>query len=96
MPSRDLLLKTKEEGIKNRLIGFELKEKGVPRHGYEIQNAAGEVIGRVTSGTQSPVLGKGIGLGYVQVAYKEPGTEIFIHIRKKAVPAEVIKLPFRK
>lgn len=96
MPSRDLLLKTKEEGIKNRLIGFELKEKGVPRHGYEIQNAAGEVVGRVTSGTQSPVLGKGIGLGYVQVAYKEPGTEIFIHIRKKAVPAEVIKLPFRK
>lgn len=96
MPSRDILLKTKEEGMKSRLVGFELKEKGVPRHEYEIVNADGEIIGRVTSGTLSPVLGKGIGLGYVKVAYKEPGTEIYIRIRKKDIPAEVIKLPFRK
>lgn len=73
-----------------------LKRSGVPRQDYEIENKEGEVIGRVTSGTQSPVLGKGIGLGYVKVDYKEPGTEIFIRIRKKATPAEVIKLPFRK
>lgn len=96
MPSRALLLQTKENGPKHRLVGFELQEKGVPRHGYDIVDNHGEIIGRVTSGTQSPVLGKGIGLGYVQVAYKEPGSQIFIRIRKKDVPAEVIKLPFRK
>lgn len=96
MPSRDILLKTKEEGIQKRLVGFELKEKGVPRHGYDIVNEKGDIIGHVTSGTQSPVLGKGIGLGYVSKEYKEPGTEVFIRIRKKDLPAEVIKLPFRK
>lgn len=97
MVDRDFLLKTKEEGIKNRLVGFELKEKGVPRQNYEIVNDEGEVIGRVTSGTPAPCLeGKGIGLGYVKSEYKNPGTEIFIRIRKKDIPAEVVKLPFRK
>lgn len=96
MPSHDILTKTKADGIKRRLIGFELLERGVPRHGYDIVNEDDKVIGHVTSGTQSPVLEKGIGLGYVDVDYKEPGTKIFIKVRKKNVPAEVIKLPFRK
>lgn len=97
MTDRDFLLKTKEEGIKNRLVGFELKEKGVPRQDYEIVDANGNVIGRVTSGAPAPSLdGKGIGLGYVKREFKDPGSEIFIRIRKKDIPAEVIKLPFRK
>lgn len=96
MPSLEILRQTKAEGIKNRLVGFELLERGVPRHDYEILDAEGNVIGRVTSGTQSPVLGKGIGLGYVPTAFKEPGTKIFIKVRNKQLPAEVINLPFRK
>lgn len=96
MPSRDILLKTKEEGIQNRLVGFELVDRGIPRHGYEIVDENDNVIGRVTSGTQSPVLGKGIGLGYVPVAFKEPDTTIYIKVRNKNLAAKVIKLPFRK
>ena len=90
------LKKQKEEGIKRKLIGFELKERGIPRQGYEIENADGQAIGHVTSGTMAPSLGKGIGLGYVSVDHSAPDTEIFIKIRNKPVAATVVKTPFYK
>ncbi len=92
----DNLKKQKEEGISRRLVGFEMHERGIPRQGYVIKNDKGKEIGRVTSGTQSPSLNKAIGMGYVEVACKDPGTRISIEIRNKAVAAEVVKLPFYK
>lgn len=92
----EALKKQKEEGVSRKLVGFELVERGIPRHDYEIVNAAGEVIGIVTSGTQSPSLGKGIGLGYVPTELASEGSEIFIRIRKNDVAAKVVKLPFYK
>ena len=86
----------KEQGVQRKLVGFETVEQGIPRAHYEITNAAGETIGEVTSGTQSPSLGKGIGLGYVQSAYSAPGSEIFIKVRNKSIKAQVVKLPFYK
>ncbi|HUH26240.1 MAG TPA: glycine cleavage system aminomethyltransferase GcvT [Flavobacterium sp.] len=86
----------KEAGIKNKLIGFELIERGIPRHDYEIVDADGNVIGKVTSGTQSPSLGKGIGLGYVTKDFAAEGSEIYIRIRKNDVKAMVVKTPFYK
>ena len=74
----------------------QLTEKGIPRQGYEIVNADGTVIGEVTSGTMSPSLKKGIGLGYVKKEYAKRETEIFIQVRKKAIPAVTVKLPFYK
>lgn len=94
--SVEKLRQQKEDGIKKRLIGFEMSERGIPRKGYEILNAEGKVIGQVTSGTMSPSLGKGIGLGYVRSKYRKSGTEIKIGIRKKQVSAQVVKLPFYK
>lgn len=96
LPSHDILTQTKAEGIKNRLVGFRLTGKGVPRHGYDITDKDGNTIGRVTSGTKAPAVNESIGLGYVPVAYKEPGSEIFIRIREKLISAEVVKTPFRK
>ncbi|SDX16886.1 glycine cleavage system aminomethyltransferase GcvT [Aequorivita viscosa] len=90
------LKKEKEEGIKNKLIGFELKDRGIPRHDYEIADKDGNVIGRVTSGTMAPSLNKGIGMGYVTKENSTPGTEIFINIRKKPVAAIIVKTPFYK
>lgn len=84
----------KEAGIKKKLVGFEMIERGIPRHDYPITNEEGDVIGRVTSGTQSPTLQKAIGLGYVDIAYAGPGTEIFIAIRNANVRARVVKFPF--
>jgi len=92
----EALKKQKEEGVSRKLVGFELIERGIPRHDYEIVNAAGEVIGIVTSGTQSPSLSKGIGLGYVPTELATEGSEIFIRIRKNDVAAKVVKLPFYK
>nr|WP_322626099.1 glycine cleavage system aminomethyltransferase GcvT [uncultured Flavobacterium sp.] len=92
----EALKKQKEEGVSRKLVGFELIERGIPRHDYEIVNATGEVIGVVTSGTQSPSLGKGIGLGYVPTELATEGSEIFIRIRKNDVAAKVVKLPFYK
>ena len=86
----------KEAGVTRKLVGFELTERGIPRHDYEITDKDGNVIGVVTSGTQSPSLGKGIGLGYVPAAYAAPDSEIFIRIRKNDIPARVVKLPFYK
>jgi aminomethyltransferase len=90
------LKKQKEEGIVNKLIAFEISDKGIPRHGYEIVNDKGEIIGEVTSGTMSPSLKKGIGMGYVPKELSKIGSEIFIQVRNKAIPAVVVKLPFYK
>lgn len=90
------LKKEKEEGIKNKLIGFELLDRGIPRHDYQIMDKDGNVIGRVTSGTMAPSLSKGIGMGYVTVENSAPDTEIFIGIRNKPVAAKVVKTPFYK
>jgi len=86
----------KEAGITKRLIAFELNERGIPRQGYDILNEKEEKIGEVTSGTMSPSLNKGIGLGYVAVGFKSVGTTINIQIRKKTIPATIVKLPFYK
>ena len=90
------LKKQKELGVSNTLVGFELSQRGIPRQGYAIVDAQGNSIGRVTSGTMSPSMGKGIGLGYVPMALKEVGSQIHIQIRNKIVPAMVVKLPFYK
>lgn len=87
------LQKQKETGVTRKLVGFKMVDKGIPRHDYEIHNAQGQKIGRVTSGTQSPVLNQGIGLGYVESSLSKPGTEIFISVRGKALRATVAKLP---
>ncbi|WP_404811778.1 glycine cleavage system aminomethyltransferase GcvT [Capnocytophaga canimorsus] len=86
----------KENGVTKKLVGFEMQEKAIPRHDYEIVDANGNVIGKVTSGTMAPSLGKGIGLGYVPTELAKPGSEIFIQIRKNRVPATIVKLPFYK
>lgn len=86
----------KEAGLNKKLVGFEMIDRGIPRHDYEICDAAGKVIGKVTSGTQSPSLQKAIGLGYVQTDFAKEGTEIFINIRENLVKAQVVKFPFYK
>lgn len=85
--------KQKEEGVKKKLVGFKMIDRGIPRHDYQIKDAAGNVIGKVTSGTQSPMLGIGIGLGYVSTELSTPGSEIFIDVRGKALKAVVSKTP---
>lgn len=84
----------KEKGVSRKLVGFEMIDRGIPRHDYEICDAEGKVIGKVTSGTQSPTLQKGIGLGYVPVSLSKPGAEIYIKVRDKALKAQVVKIPF--
>jgi aminomethyltransferase len=86
----------KETGVKRRLIGFEMIERGIPRHDYEIVDAEGNVIGKVTSGTQSPSLQKAIGMGYVSKENAKEGAEIFISIRNSHIKAKVVKFPFFK
>jgi glycine cleavage system T protein len=85
--------KIKEEGPRKKLVGFKMIDKGIPRHDYQLKNAAGEVIGKVTSGTMSPVLGIGIGLGYVTTENAAIGSEIFVDVRGKALKAVVSKMP---
>jgi aminomethyltransferase len=92
----EALKQQKETGVSRKLVGFELTERGIPRHGYEIVDANGNIIGVVTSGTMAPSLNKGIGLGYVPAALATEGSEIFIRIRKNDVAAQVVKLPFYK
>jgi len=89
------LLQQKNEGVARKLVGFELIDRGIPRHDYIIVDADGKEIGVVTSGTQSPTLKKPIGLGYVPTAYSKPCSEIYISIRDKAIKAVVVKLPFK-
>ena len=85
---------TIEKGTENKLIGFTLKERGIPRNGYKIFDSEQNEIGQVTSGTMSPILKKGIGMGYVKTSKGKLGTEILIQIRNKYVKSEIIKPPF--
>ena len=94
--SVDYLKKQKEEGVERKLVGFELIERGIPRQHYQIADEAGNVIGEVTSGTQSPSLNKAIGMGYVATSFAKVDTEIYILIRDKKVKAKVVKMPFYK
>lgn len=88
------LKKQKEEGVKRKLVGFKMIDRGIPRHDYLLKDAAGNAIGKVTSGTQSPLLNVGIGLGYVTTAHATVGSEIFVDVRGKSLKATVVKLPF--
>ncbi|GAB3646841.1 glycine cleavage system aminomethyltransferase GcvT [Echinicola sediminis] len=90
------LKKQKEEGVNKKLVGFTFKDKGIPRAHYPIVNESGKQIGEVTSGTMSPSMGKGIGLGYVETAYAKPGTEIAVSVRNKNLAAVIEKLPLLK
>ena len=92
--AKNILQQQKEQGIKQKLVGLQVTDKGIPRHGYLIQNKEGEVIGRVTSGTQSPSLQKPIAMGYLNIQYAKIDTEVFIKVREKSVPAQVVKMPF--
>ena len=92
----DFLKNQKETGLTRKLIAFEMLDRGIPRHDYPIVDQAGHQIGKVTSGTMSPSLKIGIGLGYVQIDHAALDTEIFISIRDKGIKAKVVKLPFYK
>jgi aminomethyltransferase len=92
----EFLKNQKEQGVTKKLVAFEMIDRGIPRHDYPILDAAGKVIGKVTSGTMSPSMKVGIGLGYVSTAFTALDSEIFIEIREKGVKAKVVKLPFYK
>lgn len=92
--SKEIFARQKAEGVTRKLVGFEMIDKGIPRHGYPIADAAGTVIGEVTSGTQSPSLGKAIGMGYVQTSFAPMDTEIFVIVRDRPLKAKVVKIPF--
>jgi len=92
----DFLAKQKDIGVQRILVGFELIDRGVPRQGYNVLNTNGEVVGQVTSGTMSPSLNKAVGLAYVPIEMKNPGTELFVAVRKKQLKAKVVTLPFYK
>jgi len=92
----EALLAQKEVGIKNKLVGFEMIDRGIPRHDYPIVDEQGSLIGKVTSGTQSPSLQKAIGMGYVSKEFSKEGTEIYIDIRNNKIKAKVVKFPFYK
>lgn len=85
----------KQAGVSRRLVGFEMIDRGIPRHDYQILNQDGDVIGKVTSGTQAPSLQKAIGLGYVSTEFSKEGSEIYIKIRDNKVKAQVVKFPFK-
>ena len=91
---RALMEKQKAEGVTRKLVGFRMIDRGIPRHGYKIAAAGGGEIGHVTSGTMSPCLKVGFGLGYVKPEYARPGTEVAVVIREKPLRAEVVKIPF--
>lgn len=93
---RAYMERLKAEGVSRRLVGFEMVERGIPRHGYEVVSADGAAIGVVTSGTQSPSLRKGVGMAYVKPEFAKVGTRLAIVIRGKATLAEVVKPPFYK
>jgi len=93
---KDFLAKQKEAGVTKKLVAFELVDRGIPRHDYPILDAAGNVIGKVTSGTMAPTVQKAIGLGYVTIENSALESEIFIEVRGKGVKAKIVKLPFYK
>jgi aminomethyltransferase len=92
----EALLAQKEAGIQKKLVGFEMIDRGIPRHDYEIADAEGNIIGKVTSGTQAPSLQKAIGMGYMAKDFTKEGTEVFILIRNTPIKAKVVKFPFYK
>jgi len=94
--NKDALLVQKKDGVSRKLVGFEMIDKGIPRHDYEIVDEHGHVIGTVTSGTMGPAVKKAIGMGYVPEALAKEGSEIIIKIRDKALKAKVVKFPFYK
>ena len=93
---KDIIQNHKLQGTQNKLIAFELLERGIPRKDYEIMNADGKLIGKVTSGTMGPSVRKAIGMGYVNSNFSNFGNSIFINIRNKSIPAKIVKLPFFK
>lgn len=94
--NRSQLEKQKKEGVTRKLVGFEMIDRGIPRHGYQLYTTEGELIGSVTSGTMSPMRKIGIGMGYVKPEYAKPGTEICVDMRGRKLKAQVVKPPFRK
>jgi aminomethyltransferase len=92
----EFLLKQKNNGISRKLVGFEMVDKGIPRHNYPIYDNRGDIMGEVTSGTMSPSLKKGIGMAYVKIPFAIEGSEIFVKIREKYLLAKVVKMPFYK
>jgi aminomethyltransferase len=92
--AKEILERQKAEGVSRKLVGFEMIDKGIPRHSYDIVDENCNKIGKVTSGTHSPTLGKAIGLGYVSKEYASIGSKIFIKVREKNLEAKVVKLPF--
>ncbi len=93
---KDIIQNHKLQGTQNKLVAFELLERGIPRKDYEIMNADGKLIGKVTSGTMGPSVRKAIGMGYVNSNFSNFGNSIFINIRNKSIPAKIVKLPFFK
>ncbi|MBN2480268.1 MAG: glycine cleavage system aminomethyltransferase GcvT [Bacteroidales bacterium] len=91
---KDYLQEQKRNGVKQKLVGFEMVDRGIPRQHYEIRDAEGSCIGNVTSGTLSPVLNKGIGMGYVATPWSKPGKQVYINIRNKMLLARIVKFPF--
>lgn len=92
--AKSILEQQKTNGVERKLVGFEMLEKGIPRHGYEIKDFSGMTIGYVTSGTQSPSLGKAIGMGYVSSVFSRLDSKIYIKVRDKLLHAKVVKFPF--
>ena len=93
---KDIIQNHKLQGTQNKLVAFELLERGIPRKDYEIMNADGKLIGKVTSGTMGPSVKKAIGMGYINSNLLNFGNSIFINIRNKSIPAKIVKLPFFK
>jgi aminomethyltransferase len=92
----DMLARQKEQGITRKLVGIEMVDKGIPRHDYKVKDGNGIEIGHITSGTQSPTLGKAIALAYITKGFSGEGTEVFVSVRDKNLKARVVKLPFVK
>lgn len=96
IPSKSIFEKQMAEGVSRKRVGLEMRDKGIPRQGYELMDAEGCVIGSVTSGSISPMSKIGIAMGYVETAFAKQGTTIFVNIRDRKLKAEVVKMPFRK
>ena len=94
-PSSNVFEQQKKEGVKRKLSGIEMIEKGIPRHDYPVTDITGKTIGKITSGTQSPSLSKAIGMGYIDTAYSALDTELFVKVRDKSLKAKVVKIPFQ-
>lgn len=93
---KQFMLDLKEKGLIRKLVGFEMVDRGIPRNGYELQAMDGSVIGRVTSGTMSPMMGVGIGMGFVNPDFSKPDSEVFVSVRGKRLKANVVKMPIFK